>query len=276
MSKAIEQSVKEKLKNISKKEGVAFQILLETLFLERFMVRLATSNYNKNFIFKGGMCLDQYLEMGRETRDLDFLIHKIESSADKVQKIFEEIASIKMDDGFEFIHIKLDLLSTEHKKYPGYRVSVTGQLGQIKQLITVDVGAGDVVRPKLIEVELFQDKVPIFETSIKVSAYPPEYIFAEKLEAIIHLGEVNGRMKDFYDCMKIIQEASISKEQFKEAIEETFSNRGTKVGLIPDHAAQLDLRWSGFVRKNKISNVEIGEVILIINEFLKKIGVNDE
>jgi predicted nucleotidyltransferase component of viral defense system len=75
MSKAIEQSVKEKLKNISKKEGVAFQILLETLFLERFMVRLATSNYNKNFIFKGGMCLDQYLEMGRETRDLDFLMH---------------------------------------------------------------------------------------------------------------------------------------------------------------------------------------------------------
>ncbi|MFY7994383.1 MAG: nucleotidyl transferase AbiEii/AbiGii toxin family protein [Bacteriovoracaceae bacterium] len=276
MSKAIEQSVKEKLKNIAKKEGVAFQILLETLFLERFMVRLAASNYHKNFIFKGGMCLDQYLEMGRETRDLDFLMYKIESNADKVQKIFEEVASIKMNDGFEFIDIKLDLLSIEHKKYPGYRMGVTGKLGQIKQLITVDVGVGDVVRPKLIEVELLQDQGPIFETSIKVSAYPPEYIFAEKFEAIIHLGESNGRMKDFYDCMQIIQEASISKEEFKEAIEATFSNRGTKVGLIPDHAVKLALRWSGFVRKNKISNVEIGEVILIINEFLQKIGIKDE
>jgi predicted nucleotidyltransferase component of viral defense system len=276
MSKAIEQSVKEKLKNISKKEGVAFQILLETLFLERFMVRLATSNYNKNFIFKGGMCLDQYLEMGRETRDLDFLMHKVESNADNVQKIFEEVASIKMNDGFEFIDIKLDLLSIEHKKYPGYRMGVTGKLGQIKQLITVDVGVGDVVRPKLIEVELLQDKGPIFEMSIKVSAYPPEYIFAEKFEAIIHLGESNGRMKDFYDCMKIIQEASISKEEFKEAIEATFSNRGTKVGLIPNHADQLALRWSGFVRKNKISNVEIGEVIFMINEFLQKIGIKDK
>ncbi len=114
------------------------------------------------------------------------------------------------------------------------------------------------------------------QTSIKVSAYPPEYIFAEKFEAIIHLGESNGRMKDFYDCMKIIQEASISKEEFKEAIEATFSNRGTKVGLIPDHADQLALRCSGFVRKNKISNVEIGEVILLINELLQNIGIKDK
>ena len=76
--------------------------------------------------------------------------------------------------------------------------------------------------------------------------------------------------------MKIIQEASISKEEFKEAIDATFSNRGTKVGLIPNHADQLSLRWSGFVRKNKISNEEIGEVILMINEFLQKIGIKDK
>jgi len=276
MSKAIEQSVKEKLKNISKKEGIPFQIILETLFLERFMVRLATSSYNKNFIFKGGMCLDQYLEMGRETRDIDFLMQKIESNADKVQKIFEEVASLKLNDGLEFKDIKIDILSIEHKKYPGYRIGITGRLGQIKQVISVDIGVGDVVRPKFIEVELLQDKGPIFEASIMLNAYPPEYIFAEKLEAIIHLGESNGRMKDFFDCMQIIREPSISKDEFKEAIEATFSNRKTKISLIPDYADQLSTRWAGFVRKNKILDIDIKEVIFMINKFLREIGIHHE
>jgi predicted nucleotidyltransferase component of viral defense system len=273
MSKAIEQSIKEKLKNISKKEGVSFQILLETLFLERFMVRLATSKYKENFIFKGGMCLDQYLEMGRETRDLDFLMHKMESNAEKIQKIFEEVSFTKMNDGFEFTGVELDLLSIEHKKYPGYRMSITGKLGQIKQKITVDVGVGDVVRPRLLDVELLHDKGPLFESSISINAYPTEYIFAEKYEAIIHLGESNGRMKDFYDCYQLIQETSISKDNFKDAIQATFTNRGTKLTPIPDIADQLSVRWSGFVRKNKISDLKLSIVILEINNFLKKIGL---
>ena len=240
------------------------------------MVRLATSSYNKNFIFKGGMCLDQYLEMGRETRDLDFLMQKIESNADKVQKIFEEVVSRKMNDGLEFKDIKIDILSIEHKKYLGYRIGITGRLGQIKQVISVDIGVGDVVRPKFIEVELLQDKGPIFEASIMLNAYPPEYIFAEKLEAIIHLGESNGRMKDFFDCMQIIREPSISKDEFKEAIEATFSNRKTKISLIPDYADQLSTRWAGFVRKNKILDIDIKEVIFMINKFLREIGIHHE
>jgi predicted nucleotidyltransferase component of viral defense system len=68
MSKASEQSIKERLKNISKREGIAFNILLESLFLERFLVRIAVSKYKDHFIFKGGMCLDQYLDLGREDR----------------------------------------------------------------------------------------------------------------------------------------------------------------------------------------------------------------
>lgn len=72
------------------------------------------------------MCLNQYLNIGRETRDLDFLLHKL------------------------------------------------GNLGQIKQKITVDVGVGDVVRPRLLEVELMKDQGALFEEGITLSAYPPE------------------------------------------------------------------------------------------------------
>lgn len=275
MSKAIEQSIKEKLKNISKKEGVAFNTLLETLFLERFMVRVAKSKYRENLVFKGGMCLAQYLDLERDTRDLDFLVQRLESSEASMREMFIEIASIKLEDGLEFEVIDVGLLSIEHKKYPGYRLGIQGKLGQVRQKVSVDVGVGDVVRPRLLDVELLHDKRPLFEDSVSLNSYPPEYIFAEKFEAIIHLGELNSRMKDFFDCFQIIQSQDIHKDNFKGAIHATFTNRGTKIGLVPDVAEVLETRWNGFARLNKITGQRLNEVIVEINNFLKAIGINE-
>ena len=74
MSKATEQSVKHKLKNISKALKIPFNPLLDTLFLERFLVRIEKSAYSDKLVFKGGMCLAQFLNLGRETKDIDFLL----------------------------------------------------------------------------------------------------------------------------------------------------------------------------------------------------------
>lgn len=273
MSKAIEQSIKEKLKNISKKEGVAFNALLETLFLERFMVRVAKSKHRENLIFKGGMCLAQYLDIGRETRDLDFLVQKIESNETKIREMFIAISSVEVEDGVEFEVMDVGLLSIEHKKYPGYRLGIQGKLGQVKQKVSVDVGVGDVVRPRLLDVELLHDKGPLFEDAVTLNAYPPEYIFAEKLEAIIHLGESNSRMKDFFDCYQMIQNKDIQKDNFWEAINNTFSNRGTQIGLVPDVAEILAIRWNGFARLNKLPDLKLMMIIDELNRFLKSIGI---
>ena len=168
MSKAVEQSIKERLKNISKREGVGFNILMESFFLERFLVRIAKSQYRDHFIFKGGMCLDQYLDLGRETRDLDFLLQKIDSNREVVARMIGEIIKINHDDSIEFTDVSVDTLSIEHKKYPGYRLGVVGKLGQIKQKISIDLGVGDVVRPRLLDVELMRDKIPIFEERVQL------------------------------------------------------------------------------------------------------------
>lgn len=269
MSKAIEQSIKAKLKNISKKEGVAFGALLETFFLERFLVRVAKSTQHENLVFKGGMCLGKYLDLGRETRDLDFLVQRVESSESKIREMFREICSVDTNDGIAFGLTDVGLLSSEHKKYPGYRLSVQGRLGQIRQQVSVDVGVGDVVRPRLLEVELLQDKGPLFEDSVTLNAYPPEYIFAEKLEAIIHLGESNSRMKDYYDCYQLIESRVINEESFKEAVQATFANRGTAFSLVPGAAEVLDLRWKRFARLNKLGDLKLAEVIRVLNQFLR-------
>jgi predicted nucleotidyltransferase component of viral defense system len=216
------------------------------------------------------MCLAKYLDLGRETRDLDFLLQLIESSETKIREMFNEICSVGTDDGIVFEVADVGLLSLEHKKYPGYRLGVQGRLGQIRQKVSVDVGVGDVVRPRLLEVELLHDQGPLFEDSVTLKAYPPEYIFAEKLEAIIHLGESNSRMKDFYDCYQMIRSSEINKDRFKEAIHATFANRGTGQSLVPEVVDVLDLRWNRFARLNKIRDLKLEEVIKVLNRFLQE------
>lgn len=44
--------------------------------LERFLARQSNSTHQNKFIFKGGLLLAQYLEIGRETTDADFLLTK--------------------------------------------------------------------------------------------------------------------------------------------------------------------------------------------------------
>jgi len=69
----LEQSIKAKIRQIADQRGKLFNEVWQMLVLERFLVRLSRSRYKDQFIFKGGLLLSQYLTLGRETTDLDFL-----------------------------------------------------------------------------------------------------------------------------------------------------------------------------------------------------------
>jgi len=62
MNKSTEQSIKHKIKVVSKTLRVPFNSLLEMLFLERFLVRVMKSSYADTSLFKGGMCLAHFLD----------------------------------------------------------------------------------------------------------------------------------------------------------------------------------------------------------------------
>lgn len=269
MSKATEQRVKQKLKTISKDSKVPFNSLLDTLFLERFLVRISKSQYADKLIFKGGLCLAQIIKLGRETKDIDFLLTTVKVNLKSAKKIMEEIAAIEIKDDFIFTQVSVEELSIEHKKYPGYRVSVQGSLGQIKNKVSIDIGVGDVVRPKVLDIELINSNGPLFEESISLISYPSEYIFSEKLEAILYLGDINSRMKDFYDCYRMIEEDALNKKQLKQAIEETLKNRQTTLNQIPTPSKTMNTKWLAFINKNKIDSLDLSTVVLKINNFLK-------
>ncbi len=180
----------------------------------------------------------------------------------------EEIASIKTEDNIVFSQVKVDTLPIHHRKLPGYRVSIQGQLGQIRNKISIDVGAGDVVDSKKLEVKLMQSKTPLFEESISLKSYTPEYIFSEKIEAILYLGESNSRMKNFYDCYRLIEENIMSENFLKTALYTTTKHRGTKLEKIPRPDKQLEVRWKSFVKKNGVSDLELFDIVSKINDKL--------
>jgi predicted nucleotidyltransferase component of viral defense system len=193
MNKSIEQSVKQKLKDLSKETKVPFNSLLDSLFLERFLVRISASSHADQLIFKGGMCLAQIIDLGRETKDIDFLLTQMKGSLSSIQTIMDSIVNIDANDGFTFSEVAVSELSLVHKKYPGYRIAIQGHLGQIRNKVTIDIGVGDVVKPINLTVGILGKQSPIFELNVDLRAYPAEYIFSEKLEAIcsafVEIGE---------------------------------------------------------------------------------------
>ncbi|WP_407123513.1 nucleotidyl transferase AbiEii/AbiGii toxin family protein [Bradyrhizobium sp. STM 3561] len=91
--------------------------------------------------------------------------------------------------------------------------------------------------------------------------YPPETAIAEKFEAIVRFGEVNGRIKDFYDIWITTRTLPFDLPILVEAISGTTRRRETAfptempVGLTEAFAAVTQKRglWTGFLRRTQPS-----------------------
>jgi len=90
----------------------------------------------------------------------------------------------------------------------------------------MDIGFGDVVYPEPVESELptiLGDQPP------RLLCYSKESAISEKLEAMIKLGVLNSRMKDFYDIWMLSRRFEFDGDQLAEAIRRTFEQRGTDI-----------------------------------------------
>ena len=61
--------------------------------------------------------------------------------------------------------------------------------------------------------------------NISFQVYPPEFIFAEKLETIVRFGTGNTRVKDFIDLSTLIKSGLLTRKP-KRAVNMCFKNRG--------------------------------------------------
>ncbi|MCY4321074.1 MAG: nucleotidyl transferase AbiEii/AbiGii toxin family protein, partial [Bdellovibrionaceae bacterium] len=188
-----EQAIKDRLRKLAKEQGKSVNELLKKLYLERFLARLARSNFKNQLIFKGDYLLRYYIKIERETKDLDFLFTQLNAEIPVIKKIFQSICSLNRKDSFSITVLKVELLDHPHMTQNGFRVTlqIKHTEGTLKDNLQIDLSVGDVVNAKSVAMSLLKYKSePFFEDKISLKAYPPELIFAEKLIAIISKGKI--------------------------------------------------------------------------------------
>lgn len=267
-----EDSIKDKLKKFSKETGNSFIQSFKQLTFERFLARVAISDYRSNLIFKGGLCLKQYIDLKRETKDIDFLFKNIDENIKEPGEIFQEISQINLEDYYIFENVTVARLDGGHKQHPGYRIKIKVKLGNMKDSLQIDLGVGDSVDEYEMGLNLLKylDHPLISDVGITVMAYPPEFIFSEKLQAIVSLKALNSRMKDYFDCYKLIINKTLDSANLKVAITKTFERRGTKLEGIGDYSQDLERTWEAFIKKIGHSKLELSNVVFAINDFLRR------
>ena len=113
-------SLQARVQNLSTQKGVPSNVILHNYFFDAFIKRLACSKYSQDFIFKGGFLLSTSLGIDyRSTMDIDFLLSKLQLEKDKIEKVFNKIISIDVDNLVAFEFNKISNLR-ENDQYGGF------------------------------------------------------------------------------------------------------------------------------------------------------------
>ncbi|MDQ3699592.1 MAG: nucleotidyl transferase AbiEii/AbiGii toxin family protein, partial [Chloroflexota bacterium] len=230
--KDLAASVRARLTNEARRSGRPFQEVLTHFTLERFLYRLSRSRQADRFVLKGGLLLRAWHgPMSRPTRDADLLGHGNPSVEEMVRVMQEVCAATAEPDGSRFdpTSVRGDRTRPD-EEYKGVQIHIVGHLGQARTRFKVDIGFGDAVVPG--PVQLNYPTILDFPAP-RLRAYTRDSLVAEKFHAMVSLGEVNSRLKDFYDIWFLAKQFTFDAPHLGAAIRATFARRGTEMPHSP-------------------------------------------
>lgn len=250
-------SVHQRLLNHAKANSRPFNEVLQYYGMERFLYRLSKTPHAESFVLKGGLLLRVWdTPDTRATRDIDFLAFT-ENELEVLTATVHEICAIECaGDGLFFDNTTIDARHIkEGEDYEGIRIRLRGFLGKAIINLQIDIGFGDAVHPGIQNIEyptILDLPAPVLR------GYPMETVIAEKTEAMIKLGRVNSRMKDFYDVWLLSQHFSFDAEVLSSAIRGTLEKRKTEVmdfdslrsEILENH--NVEKQWSAFLIKSQL------------------------
>jgi Nucleotidyl transferase AbiEii toxin, Type IV TA system len=269
-------SVRQRLLNIARDKDRPFNEILQYFAMERFLYRLGKSDHDRKFILKGALMLVAWeAPLARSTKDIDLLGRMNNTIEDVVDAIKAACSLEVIPDGLLFdVKSVVGQRIAEEADYEGVRVRFRGNLGNARITMQVDVGFGDVIVPGPDEADyptLLDLPAP------RLLGYSRESAIAEKFEAMVKLGILNSRMKDFFDIWLLSRQFEFNGRTLSDAIRGTFSHRETEVSVSPvaftkafsDDPAKI-LQWRAFVRKSRIPAIpeSLGDVVAHIALFL--------
>jgi len=266
--KNVVASVLARLRNQSNTSGAPFQQVLQQYAMERFLYRVSKSRHAESVILKGALLLRTIdIPSARPTMDIDML-RRGKADQASLLALVRDCAMLDVDpDGLSFDanSVAAEEIAKD-SEYKGTRVLMNARMDNVRLRIQVDFGVGDVMMPgpRMIEYPVL-----LGSEAIQLLAYPIESAIAEKLQAMVALGNANSRMKDFYDVWICSKHLNFSAASLREAVSATFDNRATIVpdgefeALTDSFVASHRVQWNAFSRKigeNQLADV-FGEVV---------------
>ncbi|MEQ1634327.1 MAG: nucleotidyl transferase AbiEii/AbiGii toxin family protein [Planctomycetota bacterium] len=253
------RSIQAKLKNLANARKEEVHVVLIRYVLECVLFRLARSDHASEFLLKGAMLLCAWRDVPRRpTRDLDLLCGAPRSPL-HLREVFRAICSTGQHiDGVSFDPDSVRVESAVGRRDAAVdRVVFGARLGTAVIGVQVDVGYGDIVVPAPDRIRLHS---MLRNEAAELLAYPPQVVVAEKFQAMVELGRLNSRMKDYYDLLVLSDYLAFDGERLVGAVDATFRRRETQwVGGLEEsldaaygHGPKRAAAWSAFLRRTRL------------------------
>ncbi|MEE9910366.1 MAG: nucleotidyl transferase AbiEii/AbiGii toxin family protein [Deltaproteobacteria bacterium] len=255
----IQASIRALLQNKAKETRRPFAEILQYFGMERFLYRVSQSPYARQFILKGALMFTAWnIPERRTTLDIDFLAH-FDNQIGSIEKVIRDLCNVTVaSDGLVFdAETVRGQRIKEDADYEGVHVKLTGFLGRARIPMQIDIAFNDVVYPRA---EMLNFPVILDLPHPRLKGYPPESILSEKFEAMVKLGLLNSRMKDFYDVWMMTRQFDFNGLDLVESLKRTFKHRKTELPWkqplfaeeIYDQQSDRQTLWAAFLRKGEI------------------------
>jgi len=275
----MQASVRAQLQNKAKKTNRPFAEVLQYYGMERFLYRFSKSQYARQFILKGALMFTAWnIPQRRTTLDIDFLA-RFDNQISSIEKVIRDICKIKIvPDGLVYdAETVRGQRIKEDADYEGVRINFVGLLERSRIPMQIDIGFGDIVypRPKIFDYPVILD-LP----KPHLKGYTLESVVSEKFEAMVKLGLLNSRMKDFFDIWLMMRKFDFDGLNLTEALKRTFEHRKTELPQkrplfaeeIYDEKSDRQTLWMAFLRKGDIKHApdKLSATAKAIEKFLIK------
>jgi hypothetical protein len=273
------ESIRQRLRNELRARGEDVALGLQRYTVERFLYRLGRSRHRARFVLKGATLFAIWGTAYRPTRDIDFTGYGRSDPQDVIEA-FREICNTR-DDVCQLV-FDADTITADPirdgSEYDGLRIRIRARLGESDIPIQVDVGFGNAIVPGPEEKEY---RTILGDPPPRILAYPPESVIAEKMHAMVTLGERNSRYKDFYDLHAIAMGFPFDRSTLVRAAKATFERRATPIPAETPAALtgpfySSDTRaqqWRAYVTRNRLDDVpqDFGQAGDVVIAFLRPV-----
>ena len=271
------------LKNISKREKIAYIEIVFRFFAEEFLRRLSKTQFKDKLILRGGYLVNQLTDFeGITDKTLDFLYIDSDEKQLDVNNVISNI--ISADTKFNFCEFSAGSAEkmVGQTGYNGYRINITAKIGSIRLNFDVNIGIGDILFHQTEELSI----VSILSDDEKneILSYPVESVISEKLDIILKRFELNNCMKHMYDIVLLSKTFDFDGYELQRAINATLKNRkndcnANRLKEIGELSADADMlkQWQHFALKNAIE-LKFNEVLNCMLWFLEPVydSINHE